>query len=250
MSKGSGLGDNFYLHGYDVSGDLNTVSTAGGPAVLTVTGIDKAAFERIGGVRSGSFGWSAFFNPGTGRAHPRLSALPTSDVHCAYLRGTALGGQAACLVSKQINYDGTRADDGAFTFAVEAQSNGFGVEWGNLLTPGKRTDTAATNGPSVDFGVGSTTFGLQAYLQVHAFTGTDATVRLEQSSDNGVGDAWSAVTGGAFTAITTGPGAQRIQTARNQTVERYLRVVTATTGGFSNLQFTVVVARNDVEVAF
>jgi hypothetical protein len=55
------------------------------------------------------------------------------------------------------------------------------------------------------------------------------------------------VTGGGFTAAT-GVGAQRIQTARGQTVERYLRVVT--TGTFSNAVFAVSVARNDVEVTY
>ena len=63
MAKQSGLGDNFYLHGYDVSGDLGSVSVSGGPAALEVTGIDKSAFERIGGLRTGGMSWQAWFNP-------------------------------------------------------------------------------------------------------------------------------------------------------------------------------------------
>lgn len=248
MSKQSGLGDALFIAGYDLSGDINALgNVGGGPTTLDTTGIDKSAFERIGGVRDGRLQMVSYFNPASNRAHPRLSALPTTDVIAAYFRGTALGGASANIVAKQLNYDGTRADDGAFTFAVEAQANAYGLEWGTSLTAGKRTDTAATNGSSVDFGTGSTSFGLQAYLHVFAFTGTSVTVKLQESSDNGAGDAWADVTGGAFTAAT-GITSERIATASNQTVERYLRVVT--TGTFSNAVFAVSVNRNEVSTTF
>ena len=246
MAKQSGLGDAFFLAGYDLSGDLGSINTSGGPAALEVTGIDKSAFERTGGLRTGGMSWQAWFNPAANQAHDRLSTLPTTDVIATYFRGTTLGNQSANIVAKQLNYDGTRADDGSFTFAVEAQSNGYGVEWGRSLTAGKRTDTTATNGTSVDFGTGSTTFGLQAYLHVFAFTGTSVTVSLEESSDNGT-DPWTAVTGGAFTAAT-GITSQRIATAAGQTVERYLRVVT--TGTFTNAVFAVSVNRNSTATTF
>lgn len=247
MAKSSGLGDNFYIAGYDMSGDIGSINLSGGPATLDVTGIDKSAHERIGGLRTGSMSWKAFFNPTVGLTHDKLAALPTADVICTYARGTTLGNPAACQVSKQINYDGTRGDSGEFTFQTEAQCNGFGLEWGLQLTAGKRTDTTATNGTSVDFGTGSTAFGLQAYLHVFSFTGTSVTVKLQESSDNGAGDAFTDVTGGAFTAAT-GITSQRIATSSSQTVERYLRVVT--TGTFSSAVFAVTVVRNDTAVSF
>lgn len=241
MSKQTGLGDALYIAGYDLSGDIGSVTLGGGPSLLEVTGIDKSAFERIGGVRDGRIDYTAFFNTAVGRAHARLSPLPTADLIISYFRGTALGGASANLVAKQLNYDGTRADDGAFTFAGQNQGNGYGLEWGTSLTAGKRTDTTATNGTSVDFGTGSTTFGLQAYLHVFAFTGTSVTVKLQESSDNAAGDAFADVVGGAFVAATA-PGAQRIVTSATLAVERYLRVVT--TGTFSNAVFAVNVIRN------
>lgn len=248
MSKQSGLGDNLYVAGYDVSGDINSLGRiGGGPAALDVTGIDKSAFQRIGGLRDGGIDWVSYFNPATNQAHSRFSSLPTGDVQVTYCRGTSLGSPAANLIAKQIDYAATRGDDGTFTFAVQAQANGYGLEWCTQLTAGKRTDTAATNGTGVDFGTGSTAFGLQAYLHVFAFTGTSVTVKLQESSDNGVGDAWADVTGGGFTAAT-GITTQRIATAAGQTVERYLRVVT--TGTFSNAVFAVSVNRNDTATAF
>lgn len=242
MAKNSGLGDAFYLHGYDLSGDIGSISTMGGPALLEVTGIDKSAFERIGGERTGGMSWSAFFNPAANQAHDRLENLPTTDVHCAYFRGTTLGNPAASMVAKQLNYDGTRAADGAFTFAVEAQSNGYGLEWGRSLTAGVRTDTAATNGTSIDT-TAAASFGAQAYLQAFAFTGTDVTVKVQDSADNVT---FADVTGLTFTQLTAGRTAERLATSNTATIRRYIRAVTVTTAGFTSLAFTVVIVKNPI----
>ncbi len=246
MGKQSGLGDNFYLDGYDLSGDLGSVAVAGGPATLEVTGLDKSAHERIGGVRTGSLSWMAYFNDTAGQAHPVLSTRPTTDRVGTYCRGTAIGSAAASCVAKQVNYDPTRADDGALTIAVACESNGYGVEWGQLLTAGKRTDTAATNGSSLD-GAAATAFGAQAYLHVFAFTGTDVTISLEDSANN---SAFTALTAGAFTQVTAAPFTQRIATAAGATVRRYVRAVTATSGGVTAVTFAVVLVRNDTTVVF
>lgn len=148
--KESGLGDNLYVGGYDLSGDTGSLGNiGGGPAALELTGIDKSAFERVGGSRDGRIEWSSWFN--TLGAHPVLSALPTADVHVMYCRGTTLGCPAACLVSKLPDYPGQRGNDGSFTFGLSAQANGYGLEWGQLLTAGLRTDTAAANGTGVSF---------------------------------------------------------------------------------------------------
>lgn len=248
MAKTSGLGDNFYIGGYNVSGDINSLNdVGGGPALLDFTGIDKSAMERRGGLRTGHLGATAYFNPSASQAHPVLSALPTADTQVMYFCGTAIGNAAACMTAKQVNYDGTRGDDGDFKFAVDAQSNGYGLEWCRQMTAGVRSDTSATNGTSLDFGVGSTTFGLQAYLQVFSFTGTSATVKIQESSDNGSGDAFADVTGGTFGAQSA-IGFSRIATDSNLTVERYLRVVT--TGTFSQCSFAVAVIRNETSPEF
>ncbi|UVS81846.1 hypothetical protein [Actinokineospora sp. UTMC 2448] len=248
MGKRAGLGDNLYVGAYDLSGDTGSASGGGGPAPMPVTGIDKSAHERIGGVKDGRLEWQAWFNATAGRAHPVLSTLPRTDVIATYAFGTTLGAQAASMVAKQVNYDPTRAQDGTLTLGVSCQSNGYGLDMGRLLTAGQRTDTAATNGSSVDHAA-SSAHGLQAFLHVFAFTGTDATVKIQESSDDGATDAWADVTGGSFTQVT-GATSERIQTARGLTVERYLRVVTTTSAGFTELVFAVAVAKNTVAVTF
>lgn len=242
--KQSGLGDALYIAGNDLSGDITAIgNVGGGPAVLTNTGINKSAIERLGGTRDGRLEYTAWWNPDPGGEHAVLSELPTTDVVMAYCRGTDLGAPAAAINAKQPNYDGTRGDDGSFSFAVATQANGYGLEWGRLATPGIRTDTTATNGTSIDDGA-STVFGLQAYLHVFAVTGTSVTATLQDSPDN---TTFTDVVGGAFAAATD-VGAQRIVTDGALTVNRYLRV--ATTGTFTSVEFAVVVCRNTVATSF
>lgn len=246
MSKQTGLGDNLYVGGYDLSGDIASLERiGGGPTPLEVTAIDKSAFERIGGQRDGAINFKSWFNPSANQEHERLSLLPTADTQVMYCRGTTLGNPAAALIAKQVNYDGTRDNNGSISFDIQALANSFGIEWGTLLTAGKRTDGSASNGTGVDFGA-SSAFGLQAYLQVFAFTGTSVTVKLQESSDNGAGDAYADVVGGAFAAASA-IGTQRIATAAIS-VERWLRVVT--TGVFSNAVFAVTVVRNATAMSF
>lgn len=240
MPKQSGLGDNLYVAGYDLSGDIGALDNiSGGFDLIEVTAIDKSGMERLGGIKYGQIKYTAFFNDASGHAHPRLSLLPTTDQISTYCRSTTLGKPAASLTAKQINYDGKRTNKGELSFEVDAQSsNAKPLEWCTQMTAGKRTDGSATNGTPVDFAA-SSAFGLSAYLHVFAFSGTNVTVKLQESSDN-AGDAYADVVGGAFTAAS-GITSQRIQTATGITVERWLRVVT--TGTFSNAVFAVSVCR-------
>lgn len=248
MSTG-GLGAALYLDGYDLSGDIGAVNTiAGGPAVLDVTGIDKFANERIGGRRDGSMSFNAWFNPTiTTQEHARLSTLPRTDVQAmcrlASVPGTpALGDWAACLVAKQVNYDPARAADGSLQFSVDLQANGYGLEWGQALTAGKRTDTVATNPTSgLDDLISPATtsaFGATMYVQVFSFTGTSITFTLRDAATE---PTYAAVTGGASSAITA-IGVERWSTSSTQSIRRFLSI--GTSGTFSEATFAVAVVRH------
>lgn len=250
MAKQSGLGDLLAVHGYALGNDISAIDElGGGMEPLDVTGLDVSAHERIGGVRDGRISMTAYFNPATDRAHLRFSTLPTTDAILTYCRGQAIGNPAASIVAKQIGYDGTRGDDGSFTFKVEALANGYGLEWGDQLTAGISSLGSAGPLASYDYGagVGTSAFGLQAYLQVYSLTGTSATVAIQSSTNDGGGDAFANITGAVFTAAT-GPTAQRIATAVDASVERYLRV--NVTGTFSALTFSVQVTRNTATPTF
>ncbi len=248
MAKESGLGARVFIDGFNISGDVASLSRIGGQhEELDSTGVDKSAKERLLGTRDGEISTTTYFNKATDQQHLVLRSLPLTDRIVSYWHRATAGTSAANLVAKQINYDGERAANGAFTFEVQALGNAFGLEWATAMTAGIRTDTTATNGTSVDFGTGSTSFGLQAYLHVFAFTGTSATITIQESSDDAVGDPFAAVTGGSFGAQSA-VGASRIATAAGLTVERYLRVVT--TGTFSVCNFAVSIARNATATVF
>lgn len=240
MAKTSGLGARLFVGGYDLSGDISAVDTiAGSIGLLDVTDITQLAHSRIGGPRDGSMSFTSFFDPAN--AHPVLSALPRGDVQMQFWAPPLAMGTArtvACLNAKQVNYDPTRANDGALTNKTEGQGNGFGLEWCMPLTAGLRTDTTATHGPDLDCGA-LTAFGGQAYLQVTGFAGTSVTVTVEHSADNST---WSTLL--SFAAVTAAPNGQRAAVASTATVNRYLRVSTA--GTFTSASFAVALARNPV----
>lgn len=239
MAKQSGLGDNFYIGGYDLSGDVSALSQlGGGPALLDVTPINAYANARIGGQRAGDLQFTSFFDNASGAEHPALSTLPRTDVIATYVRGATSGNAAACILGRQLNYDPTRDASGNLTLAVEVQSDGYGLEWGKVLTAGLRTDTTATVG-GVYTDTGATSFGAQAYLQLTAFTGTSVDVTITQSTTSG-GSYTTLIDFGAQTAI----GAWRQVVSNTTTVDQYLKVNTS--GTFTNAVFAVVLVRNPV----
>lgn len=244
MTKTTGLGDNFYIGGYDLSGNVANLSRiGGGPGALDLTPINASAYVRLGGVRDGSIDFTTFFDNAAGAEHPALSPLPTADVIATYYRGTAIGNDAASCVAKQVNYDWTRGQDGALTGTVQCTANGSGLEWGTQLTPGRRVDgtaTAAGAGNSFDTGA-SLAFGAQMYVQLFAFAGTSVTISLWDSADN---ISFLAVASLTTSALTTANQAARITIANNATVRRYIAV--ATVGTFTNADFAVQVTKNAI----
>ena len=244
MAKSSGLGDNFYVGGFDLSGDTQSLKISGGHTPLDVTGINKSAHERLGGIRTGQIDIVEFFNKAVGQEHPVLSALPTTDVDLMYMRGTAVGNPVAAMRSKQINYDPTRANDGMLTIAVSGQSNGFGLEWGTQLTAGIRTDTAATNGSVFDNTVAGTN-GCQVYIQVFSRTVTDCTITIQSSAASNMSSPQTEAT-----YLTTAANTTTRIVGSNSSVNRYWRAITTTSGGITSISFAVAVMINPIATVF
>ena len=397
MAKQGGLGMAAFVGGYDLSGDIMSFSKiSGSVAVLDVTPINKSAHVRLTGLRDGGIDFNTAFDPAIGASHPVLAALPRGDVQVMGCINLSVGGEAACMNAKQIDYNPNRQADGMLDAAVTSQANSYGLEWGKLLTPGAYTaansltgqnagfegglgnwvavtncavtDTAAqahtgsnsmamtstaagtmnsascvagsiatqgfavvpgnqvlvqawvraavsartcsvgvdwyTSGGafistslgtgaadsasawtlisgsvsapataaygrvnvqvastgagsevhyvddvvynllpgSYDSG-GSLAFGAQAYLQVTAFTGTDATIAVVDSADN---TTFAAVTGLTFAQTTAANTTQRLATSNTATIRRYLGVSVSTVGGFTALSFAVSVVKNPI----
>lgn len=205
--KQSGLGDNFYIGGNDLSGDVASLDqVSGGPAPLDVTGLNKSANERIGGLRDGDLQFTTYFDAAS--EQPALSVLPTLSVIASYLRGTGQGNTAACLIGRQINYDGTRDNTGNLTMKVEVQADHYGLEWGTQLTSGIYSAANLLTGQNAGFegglgtwvtGVGSPTLA-ESSAKAHA--GSDSMSMTSAGTGTMAAKHVSSATGGF--AVTPG----------------------------------------------
>lgn len=238
MAKQSGLGNDLFVDGYQLGGDVGSLSGLGWVRnLLAVTGITKSAPERIPGLADASLDFQSFFNDATAQEHLVLRNAPLTDSHILWTHANSIGAVAAAIVTKRSNHAPTRGSDGSLVIDHTADANGYSLDFGNLLTAGLRTDTSGTNGTSLD-GLVATTTGWSAYLHVIDVTGTNVVVTLEDSANN---SAFAVFTGSAFASVTTDNQVQRIAGAAGATVRRYVRAVTS--GTFSSATFIVMFCR-------
>ena len=243
MAKKSGLGQQIFVNGYDLSGDVAAIDNAGSPReLLDITALNASAHERVMGLSDGNLGVSTWFNDATEQEHAAYKGLPTTDRIVTWAFGATRGDVAACLVGLQLNYDGSRGTDGSLAVTVDTQSNGIPLDWCDTLTTGKETHGSAGSSTSRDDGA-ATSAGMVAYLEIADCDSGTPTVTIQQSSDNGSGDAWATVLSFAAVGYASAPTAERVTVSG--AVERYLRITT--TGTFSNLDFCVSTRRGTAQ---
>jgi hypothetical protein len=242
MAKQSGLGDQLFIGGRDVGADISAIGSLATPReTLPATGITQSAMARMFGKRDGQAEFTSYFNDATDQEHEALKGLPRTDVHVMYCRGEGIGNEAFCIVGKQVDYAFNRGDDGSLLMTTPVPGAAYGADWADQLTGGKDTHASGASTTSLDLGA-AFSFGWQAYLQVFSLGSGTAEIDIEGSSDNGSGDAFAAITDGAFTNVT-GRTVERIQSASaTQAVERYIRVTTS--GTFTDLVFAVAINVN------
>lgn len=255
MPKMNGLGVRLYTHGYDLSGDANALSDLRTSAeLLDVTALEHAATARLEGREDGHVSVNAWFEPsvltptadnlGQHQAWTVAGKLPTTDRCVLIPVGTsgapAVGDPAAMLVAKQSNYNVQRQPGSAIAATADFDCNDFGLAWGKMLTAGKVTHAAAAQGTSID-GAASSAAGAQAMVHVFSVaTGTVVPVIQDSADDT----TFAAITGLTFAGVATAgaPTAERLATASDATIRRYVRL--ATTGTFTNAVLAAAVKRN------
>ena len=240
MSKQTGLGDQLFIAGRDIGADINAISNLSTPReTLPGTDITQSGMARLFGKRDAHGEFTSYFNPAADRSHLTLSPLPVADVQLMYLRGAGVGSEALCMIGKQLDYAGSRGDDGSFTFNTTIDSNAFGADWCRQLTAGKVTHASGASTTAVDT-TASAAFGFQAYLQAFSIGSGTATVTIEDSADN---VSFATLAGGVFTGVTASTTERLQSSSATATVRRYIRVTTS--GTFTNLVFAVAVNKND-----
>lgn len=222
MAKSSGLGSSLIVGAFDISGDIGGLSSIETMrAALDQPSINQSAMDRIVALKDGALAYSSYWNTAAGQAHLTLSALPRTDVQMSYLHGSTVGEAVASMIAKQVGYAPTRGQDGSLVAATTAKANGYGLEWGELLTTGVQTfGTGTVSGTSIDLGTTSTLFGAAAYLHVISVASGTATFTVQDSANDST---FATVTSMAF-AGATGATTERVQGATNATVRRYVRI--------------------------
>lgn len=236
MAKISGLGQQLYVDGHDLSGDVGSIDNASSPTnPLHVTGIDKSGVARIIGKRDGLLSFTTFFNDAVEAEHEALSGLPTTDVLALWMMSSTRGDACAALSAKQPNYDATRGADGSLTFKVDlVGAVGSFLEWGVILVA-KKTHASATDESSYDQGAASAN-GAVGFLQHFEDDADPPTGTVEYDIEDSANDA-DFTNLIAFNDVAT-PWAEY---AERKTVDgevlRYIRA--STNGTFTNAKFAM-----------
>jgi hypothetical protein len=94
-TKQSGLGDNFYVNGYDLSGDLSSVDTISSPmSPIEVTALNQFAHQRVAGLRDGAISFTSFFDMTGTTTTPSVPAttVPATSTYPWPVQVTVIGG--------------------------------------------------------------------------------------------------------------------------------------------------------------
>jgi predicted secreted protein len=110
-----------------ISADVTNFSTSQSRALIDVTGVDKDFMERLPGLGDWSLSLSGVVNAAANQSHAVFSSMGTAlrTVTIGFSNGGTVTGEAAVQ-----NYDITRGNDGALTWAVTLVcANGTALSW-------------------------------------------------------------------------------------------------------------------------
>lgn len=227
--KGSGV----FVAEFDLSSDLTQYTFGKSRQLVNVTtfGNDDKVF--LAGIGEGQIGVQGIWNSATDQSDEELNALDgTETVITASPTAAAAIGDRAHMVKGFIeNYQPRAPHNDAVRFSSGVKASA-GAYTGVVLHPDVQR-SAAADFASVD-GTAQSANGLTAFLHVTQFSGTDATVTIEDSTDDAIF--------GSLVAFTQVTGLTSEPVTVAGTVERYLRV--ALTGTFTTVTFVVSAARH------
>lgn len=118
MAKSSGLGDNFYIGGYDLSGDVASVDKISGPTgVLEATTVNQLAESRLFGLRSGMIQFTSLFsNTGT----TSTPSFPLTNTNVANTNAWPVFVTISGGTISSVKVNGTQVGTGDGTYVVLA----------------------------------------------------------------------------------------------------------------------------------
>lgn len=217
---------------YDLSAFLNNFDAAATADTAEVTTFGDSSKAYIGGLKDATVSLSGFFDGSAGAVDEVLAAA-LANVRVVTLAAAGAGAignraQIGNVISTSYSINAPVAD--AVNISAEAQVSGgllSGIILADLVARTVIGQTAANDNAA------STANGLTASLHLTAFTGTDITIKIQESADN---VSWVDLI--TFTQLTAIGSELKSATG---TIARYLRVDVS--GTFTTATFAVAAAR-------
>lgn len=138
MAKQTGIGDVIEVDDSsgtprDISNDVTNLSVNTSQGLIDVTGMDKAAMERLVGLSDGSFSLSGVFNPGSNMSHAVFSNTAGTRTVVYYIGGKSGGNPTLTMECRIASYNLSRGNDGSLTWTADLQlCNGTAPAWGTV----------------------------------------------------------------------------------------------------------------------
>lgn len=238
MAFASGNAATLLVGAFNLSTYFRRVTVNREKALLETSVYGDTARKFIEGLRRGGLTMSGLYEPTDDTQDEQLNAAFTASAITVITFGpqaSTIGNIAYVCRAWAPSYgiDAPLEDVIAVDADVEGDSDGvLRGHWLHNLS----AKTAATSGAGVDNTAGST-LGGRANLHVTAFTGTSATIKVQDSTDD---VSYADVTGGGFTAVS---GATSESISMTGTVRRYARYDLS--GVFTSVTFAVALGRRN-----
>ncbi len=234
MADQHGKSTKVLIDQFDVSSYLNQATAASERELAEVTAFGDDDKAYLAGIGSGRVTLGGFWDPAANASDSIFNTALSGDqlVVSASPQGASAVGQRAVLVhARQTDYGISVSTSEAVQLTSDGMGDGAfrrGVVLHELTAETGNGDYASVDGSA------STSNGAVAHLHVTAFSGTNATIIVEDSADDAVFS--SLISFSSVTGVTSERG------TATGTVERYVRA--AITGGtFTSVTFVVTFAR-------
>lgn len=220
---------------YNITGNYNSVSVTFTRQTVITTVFGNDDDTSIAGIGSGSVALGGLWDNTdvTGSDFLLDAAMDgAQEVLSVSPQGLSAVGQRAVLLNvRQTGYPWRAPGNDAVRLNAAKEADG-GIRGGVVLHQ-HTEESGVGNFASVD-NTGSTAFGSVGHLHVTAFTGTDAIIKITDSTDDSI---WA-----DHITFTTATGTTSQRSTVAGLVNQYARV--ELTGTFSAITFAVTFARN------
>lgn len=231
MAKVANTATRTYFDEFDLSGELNSFGIDFEQEVTKSEGFSDTGPRRVIGNYDHSGSFLGMFEPTSGAYDDNIFAAigDSSDHYMAVAPGANAEGSIVYERTVRVSDEPRSAQTGGLVLLNFDDEGAAGHVRGIIL--GNSTETGAGTSTGINQGATTTTAEYQVVFRLITFTGTDITIKVQQSSDDGSGDAYADVSGLTSGSLAAA-GVVRVSTTAS--TEAWKRLDFSTSGGFSS----------------